>query len=295
KGRDAYRYINDETLRLANHGLTPKEIAERVELPAGIARHWSVRSYYGTVSHNVKATYTRYLGWYDGNPANLEPLPPVETAGRYVEAIGGVEALLEKARVAFGRGEYRWVAELVGHAVFADPANRAARELQADAFEQLGYQTESATWRNAYLTGAQELRNGTPDLPIKVGTASPDSISAMTVPMIFNYLGVRLNGERAADQQLTLNLTVGGGDGESTEVLLRLGNGVLHHSIGITDEDAPRLEVPRELLDRIVSGESGEEDLADLEKLASGPGLEGFRKLVGLLDEFHIWFPIIEP
>ncbi|MCO5314995.1 MAG: MBL fold metallo-hydrolase [Solirubrobacterales bacterium] len=295
KGRDAYRYINDETLRLANHGLVPKEIAERVELPPGLARHWSVRSYYGTVSHNVKATYTRYLGWYDGNPANLEPLPPVEAASRYVAAIGGAEALLGKARAAFAKGEYRWVAELVGHAVFADPANREARELQADAFEQLGYQSESATWRNAYLTGAQELRNGTPDLPIKVGTASPDSISAMTLPMIFNFLGVKLNGERASALEITLNLSVGGSDGDATDVLLRLVNGVLHHSIGLTDEYAPRLGVSRELLDRIVSGESGEEDLADLEGLPPGPGRDSFLRIAGLLDEFRLWFPVIEP
>lgn len=296
KGRDAYRYIHDETLRLANHGLTRDEIAEEVELPAGLARHWSVRSYYGTVSHNVKATYTRYLGWYDANPANLEPLPPKPAATRYVEVMGGADRVLEQAREAFERGEYRWVAELVGHAVFADPANRAARELQADAFEQLGYQAESATWRNAYLTGAQELRNGTPDLPINAGTASPDSVKAMTLPMILNYLAIRLNGEQAAGLDLSLNLIV-----EGETVLIHLVNGVLNHSPGVKDADAPTLAVGRDLLNRIVSGETAEGgfDAHDApvgtDGLEPGPGLETFRLIIGHLDDFRLWFPVIEP
>lgn len=305
KGRDAYRYIHDETLRLANHGLGRDEIAERVELPAGLAHHWSVRSYYGTVSHNVKATYTRYLGWYDGNPANLEPLPRVPAAARYVEAMGGPDAVLGQAREAHESGEYRWVAELAGHVVFADPANREARELQADAFEQLGYQTESATWRNAYLTGAQELRHGTPELPVSPGSASPDSIRAMTLTMIFNYLGVRLNGERAADLDLALDLTVtpdggtetdpGGRHDAGTTVRLHLVNGVLNHSTGSASGDAPGLTVSRGLLDRIVSGENGEGVLAATQELEPGPGLENFRRIVGLLDDFRLWFPVIEP
>lgn len=297
KGRDAYRYIHDETLRLANHGLTRDEIAERVELPAGLARHWSVRSYYGTVSHNVKATYTRYLGWYDGNPAGLEPLPPERAARKYVEMMGGAERVLARAREAHEAGEYRWVAEVVGHVVFADPANREARELQADAFEQLGYQAESATWRNAYLTGAQELRYGTPDLPINPGS-SPDSIRAMTLPMIFNYLGVRLNGERAADLDLTLDLQVSGQDGQAKSpvaVQLRLVNGVLNHSIGTVGKSAPALTLDRDLLDRIVSGETGDEALAKNAELEPGPALDTFQQIIGLLDDFRVWFPVIEP
>src|ERR687898_159261 len=160
KGRDAYRYINDQTLRLANHGHTPVEIAEMIELPDGLAHHWALRGYYGTVNHNVRATYVKYLGWFDGNPANLHTLPPEEVAKRYVEFMGGAEATLKKARSAYESGEYRWVAEVVNHVVFADPGNAEARQLQADALEQMGYQAEAGPSRHFYLTGAKEVAEG---------------------------------------------------------------------------------------------------------------------------------------
>ena len=160
KARDGYRYINDQTLRLANHGYTPVEIAEQVEFPPELGRHWAMRGYYGTLNHNVKATYVKYLGWFDGNPANLHTHPPEDAAKRYVEFMGGADAALDKARGAFELGDYRWVAEVVNHVVFADPDNQDARELQADALEQLGYQAESGPWRNFYLTAAKELRDG---------------------------------------------------------------------------------------------------------------------------------------
>ena len=172
-GRDGYRFINDETLRLANHGLTPSEIAEQIEFPPALDRHWAMRGYYGTLNHNVKATYVNYLGWFDGNPATLHTHPPEEAAKRYVEFMGGADAALDKARGAFELGDYRWVAEVVNHVVFADPDNQAARDLQADALEQLGYQSESGPWRNFYLTAAQELRHGVRQLPTP-NTASPD-------------------------------------------------------------------------------------------------------------------------
>lgn len=291
KGRDAYRYIHDETLRLANHGLTPREIAEQVEFPDSLAKHWSVRSYYGTVSHNVKSTYTRYLGWYDGNPANLEPLVPVESGKRYVEFMGGADNVISKARESFEKGEYRWVAEVLGHVVFADPANQEARELQADAFEQLGYQTESSTWRNAYLMGAQELRHGTPSFPIG-GTASEDSIRAMTLPMIFNFFAIKIHGVDAADLELDVNLDITD-TGESA--VLRLSNGVLSHSMTDRDEDAPVLEMSRELLNKLVGNEITLEEAVEAGEVESGPGLEVFRKFGEHLDEFDLWFPIIEP
>lgn len=291
KGRDAYRYIHDETLRLANHGLTPREIAEQVEFPDSLAKHWSVRSYYGTVSHNVKSTYTRYLGWYDGNPANLEPLVPVESGKRYVEFMGGADNVVSKARESFEKGEYRWVAEVLGHVVFADPANQEARELQADAFEQLGYQTESSTWRNAYLMGAQELRHGTPSFPIG-GTASEDSIRAMTLPMIFNFFAIKIHGVDAADLELDVNLDITD-TGESA--VLRLSNGVLSHSMTDRDEDAPVLEMSRELLNKLVGNEITLEEAVEAGEVEAGPGLEVFRKFGEHLDEFDLWFPIIEP
>jgi alkyl sulfatase BDS1-like metallo-beta-lactamase superfamily hydrolase len=291
KARDAYRYIHDETLRLANHGLTPREIAEEVELPDSLARHWSVRSYYGTISHNVKATYTRYLGWYDGNPANLEPMVPVESAKRYVEFMGGAENVLAKARESFERGEYRWVAEVVGHVVFADPSNQEARELQADAFEQLGYQTESATWRNAYLMGAQELRHGTPSIPVG-STASLDLIRGMTLSMIFNYFAVKIHGVNAADLELDLNLEI---PDTGERAVLRLSNGTLSHSLAGHQEGAPILTITRDLLNRLVANEATVESAVEAGELAEGPGLDAFRQIGEHLDEFDLWFPIIEP
>jgi alkyl sulfatase BDS1-like metallo-beta-lactamase superfamily hydrolase len=291
KARDAYRFIHDETLRLANHGLTPREIAEEVEFPDSLAKHWSVRSYYGTISHNVKATYTRYLGWYDGNPANLEPLVPVESAARYVEFMGGAESVLEKARESFERGEYRWVAEVVGHVVFNDPANQEARELQADAFEQLGYQSESTTWRNAYLMGAQELRHGTPSYPIG-STASVDAVKAMTLPMIFNFFAIKIHGVTAADLELDLNLDI---TDTGERAVLRLSNGTLSHSLVDWDEDAPVLAITRDLLNRLVGNEVTLEEAVEAGELESGPGLDVFRQVGEHLDEFDLWFPIIEP
>ena len=207
KGRDAYGFINDETLRLANHGFGPAEIAEQVKLPDVLDRHWALRGYYGTLNHNVKATYVKYLGWFDGNPATLYPLPPEDGAKKYLEFMGGAAAVLEKARAAYDRGEYRWIAEVVNHVVFAEPHNSAARELQANALEQLGYQSEAGTWRNLYLTGAQELRHGTPDVKLP-SSASEDSIKAMSLDLFFNYMGVRLNGAKAGGQRRDLELGV---------------------------------------------------------------------------------------
>lgn len=292
-GRDAYRYINDETLRLANHGLTPEEIAEQVAFPEQVARHWATREYYGTVSHNVKATYTRYLGWFDGNPAKLNPLPPVESANRYVQYMGGADAVLAKAREAFEGGEYRWVAQVVNHVVFDDPANQQARDLAADAMEQLGYQSESATWRNAYLTAAQELRLGTPDLPIAPESASPDTIAAMSLPMLFNFLAVRLNGERAPGTELRLNLIL---TDTGEEAALEVVNGVLNNFEGLhLDGPDATLSMDRETLGLLVAGKLDPAGAIQAGRLEADPGVEPLEELFGLLDDFSLWFPIIEP
>ena len=158
--RDLYKFLHDQTLRLTNRGLVGSEIAEELELPSGLAGQWHARGYYGSVSHNVKGIYQRYMGWFDGNPAHLWAHPPVPAAQRYVDCMGGADAVLARARLSFEEGDHRWVAEVVGHVVFADPENVAARELQAQAFEQLAYGAENATWRNFYLMGALELRQG---------------------------------------------------------------------------------------------------------------------------------------
>jgi alkyl sulfatase BDS1-like metallo-beta-lactamase superfamily hydrolase len=200
--RDMYRWMHDQTMRLANRGLTPLEIAEELTLPPEFAAQGHTRGYYGSLVHNVKAVYQRYLSWYDGNPARLHPHPPTESGRRYVDFIGGADALLAKARESFDAGDYRWVAEVVNHLVFADPTNVTARELQADALEQLGYQCESATFRNAYLTGAQELRNGA---PAGVEMRAQALAAALDVGLMFDVIAVRLKAEEVAGLSVTTN------------------------------------------------------------------------------------------
>jgi alkyl sulfatase BDS1-like metallo-beta-lactamase superfamily hydrolase len=190
---------------MANQGMTMREIAEQIVLPESLATFWANRGYYGSLYHDVAATYVLYLGWFDGNPATLHELPPAEASKNYVEFMGGADAVLAKAQESFDNGDYRWVAQVVNHVVFADPDNQAAKDLQADALEQLGYQAESGPWRNFYLTGAKELREGVKELPTP-NTASPDTVRAMSPEMFFDYLGVRLDSAKAADAAMTLNV-----------------------------------------------------------------------------------------
>lgn len=203
--RDTYRYLHDQTMRLANRGLVATEIAEELDLPPSLAGEFGNRGYYGTVNHNAKAVYQRYLGWFDANPAHLHPLPPQPAAVRYVEYMGGADAVLERARADFATGDYRWVAEVVNHVVFADPANVEARELQAAALEQLGYQAESGPWRNFYLTGALELRRPTPTGGGGgAGRQGSPLLRALTIEMVFDLLGVRVDGERADGRTIAI-------------------------------------------------------------------------------------------
>ncbi|MFJ8489028.1 alkyl/aryl-sulfatase [Streptomyces sp. NPDC094038] len=221
--RDLYAYLHDQTLRMLNQGLTGPEIAERMELPPALERAWHTHGYYGSVSHNTKAIYQRYLGWFDGNPARLWEHPPVEAARRYVEFMGGAEEVLRRARRSYADGDFRWVAQVVGHVVFADPENAEARELQADALEQLGYGSENGTWRNFYLMGAYELRNGPIGTP--TATASPDVLAALTLEQLFDALAIRVDGPASWDADITVRWNVKDGD----PVTMRLRNGVLTH------------------------------------------------------------------
>ncbi len=292
KARDGYRYINDQTLRLANHGYTPVEIAEQVEFPPELANHWAMRPYYGTLNHNVKATYTKYLGWFDGNPATLHTLPPEASAKKYVAMMGGADNVVEAAAKAFADGEYRWVAELVNHVIFAEPSHQAARELLADAFEQMGYQAESGPWRNFYLTGAQELREGVKQLPTP-NSASPDTVRAMTLDLFFDYLGIRLNGSRAAGKKITINFTFT--DTGETAVLF-LVNAVLNHSLDRHDPNADvNLTLTRTALNRIILQESTINDEIKHGALQVDGSLDTVRELVSLLDVFEFWFNIVTP
>ena len=199
--RDVYRFIHDQSVRLLNQGYTPREIAAQLRLPPSLDQEWSVRGYYGTVSHNSKAVYQKYLGWYDANPANLNPLPPAESAQRALEYMGGANAVIERARKDFASGNYRWVAEVMNQVVFAEPTNMAARALAADANEQLGYQSESGIWRNAYLMAAQELRAGPPK---RAGHYNPqpgcDSLDSAELVLRFpRRTPRRREGRRQAD------------------------------------------------------------------------------------------------
>jgi len=290
--RDLYKYLHDQTLRLANHGYTMNEIAEMVELPPNLARVWSSRGYYGSVSHNVKAVYQRYLGWFDGNPANLHPLPPTEASRRYVEFMGGSEAVLEKARLDYDQGDYRWVAEVVNHVVFAEPENAAARELQAAALEQLGYQAESAPWRNFYLTGAAELRHGVRRGPAP-NTRSPDLLRALDTGEIFDFLAIRLNGPRAQDVTLAINWEFVDSD-ERYALVLR--NSVLNHFAGQTVPEADLdLSLSRETLLKVMTKQTSfEQELASGNVTAQG-NPQVLAQLFALLDEFEFWFDIVTP
>jgi alkyl sulfatase BDS1-like metallo-beta-lactamase superfamily hydrolase len=269
--RDAYRWMHDQTMRLANRGHVPTEIAAELRQPPSFDQS-HVRGYYGTVSHNVRSVYHRYLGWYDGNPANLDPLTPVDAGGRYVEAMGGADAVLDRAQTSFDQGDYRWVVQLVNHVVFADPANQRARHLQADAMEQLGYQAESATWRNAYLMGAQELRAGSP-----VGARVPlrDMSNAMGAEHIIDMIGVRFDPGAFGRDRATINLRLTDlGDGGEDHVL-GVARSTIHH---VPDRRADDAEVSVALARADLLAALGEPEA--LERAAGAVTVEGDRQVL---------------
>jgi alkyl sulfatase BDS1-like metallo-beta-lactamase superfamily hydrolase len=204
--RDMYAYLHDQTVRLMNQGLVGAEIAERLELPPALAQQWHTHGYYGSVSHNVKAIYQRYLGWYDGTPAHLWTHPPVESARRYVDAMGGADAATNVAQRAFDAGDYRWAAEVLNHVLFADEHHAAARALQADTFEQLGFGSENGTWRDVYLSGAHELRHGSFGTPTTAD--APDIVGALSVEQVIAAVAVRIDGPKAWDEHLVISWVV---------------------------------------------------------------------------------------
>ena len=291
KQRDLYRYLHDQTLRLLNKGLTGPEIAEEIELPPSLAAEWHCREYYGSVSHNVKAIYQRYMGWFDGNPAHLWEHPPVEQARRYVEAIGGAEAVLAKARDAFAAGDYRWVAELVNHLVFAEPDNEAARELQAAALEQLGYGSENATWRNFFLMGAKELREGISGTP--TAPAPPDIVANLSVAQLLDAMAIRLDGPRAWEHHLHIDWVISDPDEEHA---ITVRNGVLSHRPRRHDPPADAaLLVDRKALDELLLKVADIAELAESGRLrVEGDGAK-IGELLGLLDEPDPGFAIVTP
>ena len=231
--RNAYKFLHDQTVRLMNNGLTGPEIAEILKLPDVLAKQWFNRGYYGTMSHNAKAIYQRYLGWYDANPANLNPLPPEPAAKKYVTAMGGAASVQTLAETAIAEGDLRWAATLLNHAVFADETNTLARETLAQVYTRLGFEAEAGTWRNIYLTGAQELLTGAIKLP--PGGFSPDVLAATTTPMLLDFAAVRINPEKAAARAFKLNIALT--DRQETH-LITVENGVMIHEAGVTDATA---------------------------------------------------------
>jgi alkyl sulfatase BDS1-like metallo-beta-lactamase superfamily hydrolase len=288
--RDMYLYLHDQTLRMINQGYTGAEIAELLETPPALAQQWHTHGYYGSVSHNVKAIYQRYMGWYDANPANLWPHPPEHLAERYVAAMGGRDRALAVARQAWDDGDYRWCAEVGKHLVFADAADDQARAVLADALEQLGFGAENGTWRNAYLAGATELRSGNFGTP---ATTSPDIAYALSVSQVFDSIAVRVDGPRAWDEHIVTAWTI---TDEDTTYVVELRNGVLHHrAVPEAPADVTRFTLSRRSLIGVVTGEL---DLA----AALGDGtvtIDGdpsaMANLVGLLGPVDPNFNIVTP
>ena len=291
--RDMYRWIHDQTMRLAGHGHTPNEIAEMLQLPPEFMEEGHTRGYYGSLVHNIKAVYTRYLSWYDGNPAHLWAHPPSEAGARYVKLAGGPEALLANARAAFDSGDYRWVTEVVNHLVFAQPENSDARALQADALEQLGYQAESATVRNSYLTGARELRHGPPKPRV---ADRRHMIGALTMDQIFDTLAVRLNSDDVGGKKATVNwhfTDLVDTDAEE-DWILGLEHRALHHIAGRHDPAADvTVTMTKQLLGEIFSGVKTFED-AGAEITFDGDAA-ALLTILGNLDAFESGWGIVLP
>ncbi|WP_235865791.1 alkyl/aryl-sulfatase [Pseudovibrio exalbescens] len=290
--RNLYRFINDQPLRLLNHGFRMTEIAEMIEMPEALAKNWSARGYYGSNNHNIKSTYVRYLGWFNGNPATLHKYPERDAAKRYVEFMGGADALLEKAKTSYDQGDYRWVAEVVNHLVFAEPDNQAAKDLQANALEQMGYQAESGPWRNFYLSGAQELREGIKDLPAP-DTASPDTIRAMDLDLLFDYAAMRVNYEKAGQTEFKLNWVF---PDTKQEYVLELQDAALSHMAGHQVPDAAAtITLNRTDLDDILLGQLTFEKGIQEGKIEVDGDPDTLTAFLDMLDTFEFWFPIVTP
>ncbi|MBZ4018500.1 alkyl/aryl-sulfatase [Streptomyces purpurogeneiscleroticus] len=290
--RDLYAYLHDQTVRMLNQGLTPLEIAERIEMPPALERAWHTHGYYGSVSHNTKAVYQRYLGWFDGNPAHLWEHPPTEAARRYVEFMGGAEEVLRRAHRSYEAGDFRWVAQVVNHVVFAEPDNAAARALQADALEQLGYGSENGPWRNFYLTGALELREGPVGTPTV--TSSSDFLGALTLDQLCDALAIRVDGPRSWDADITVRWNLKDGP----PLTLRLRNGVLTHVTGRSPAAAePDVDITLDeaVLRAVLLGVTGPDELTGRADVQVAGDLNKVTELLGHLGAPDPDFAIVTP
>ena len=288
--RDVYKYTHDQTVRLINAGYTPREMADMIKLPKSLESFFGARGYYGDLRHNVKAVYQFYMGAYDGNPANLNPLPPEESAKHYLELIGGADKAVAAAQIAYDRGDYRWAAELLNHAVFGDPSSKAAKELLARTYEQMGYVAESAIWRNSYLTGAMELRQGHPTK----ATSRALLIGIMQQTPMERFLEAMagaLDGPAAEGKNLKINLVL---TDTKESFVLWIENAVLHFRSGPAEADAnATLTLTKDIFVKMMAGTAGVKDtlLSDDLKIA-GSKIDLLRFLTSF-DKPQGLFPIV--
>jgi len=287
--RDAYKYLHDQTVRLMNAGYTDREIAERVRLPEPLASRWFNRGYYGTMMHNSRAVYQRYMGWYDANPVNLNPLPPEEEAARFVRAMGGEANVRAEGQRAFDEGDYRWAARVLNHLIFANPNNAEARALLARTHRQMAYQAESAIWRNMYLVAAQELESGPPQRPSQVQSA--DLVAATPTSYVLDLLAVRLNPERLGARSFAFNLVF---PERNERFAVSILNGVLVHQRDVTLADAPTITSPRGVfLQAMATGTMRRAVLSGTIRISGNRrSLEGLNEVFDTPDPN---FPIVTP
>ncbi len=292
KQRDTYRYIHDQTLRLAAQGYTADEIADSMTMPKSLRESFPNRGYYGTVKHNSRAVYQRYFGWYDGNPAHLDPLPASLTAPRYVAAMGGAQAMIANAQAAYDAGEYRWSAELLNRLVFAEPDNGVAKELLAASYDQLAYQSESGPWRDVYLSGALELRQGPPAQGI--GIANAGGVLRQTpIAEFMRVMSVMLNGPKAEGKTFAFNFVFT--DKNETHTL-ELENAVLHHRMNNPAVDAnATISITHELFIKMIMGQAGIRETVFSDDVSlEGSGIDLLR-FFALLDPADDVFDIVTP
>lgn len=286
--RDMYAYLHDQTLRLLNRGLTGPEIAEELALPPALERTWSARGYYGSVSHNVKAIYQHYMGWFDGNPAHLWEHPPVETARRYTADYGGIRAITARGLAYAAEGDLRFAATLLNHAVFAHPGDGEAREALASVYDRLGHGAENGTWRNFYLTGAMELRGTL--AKVALDTGNPEMAAALTVGQLIDSLAVRIDGPRAWDTGLTIDWKL---TDERQTWRLTLSNGALTHHAAPVERPLPgtadlTMTLTKPQLLAALAGQG-------LDGVATDGDPTALTRLLALLDTADPDFPIVTP
>jgi alkyl sulfatase BDS1-like metallo-beta-lactamase superfamily hydrolase len=291
KHRDVYKYTHDQTIRLINAGYTAREIADMVKLPKSLETYLASRGYYGDLRHNVKAVYQFYMGFYDGNPANLNPLPPEESAKRYLELIGTDKAIAA-AQVAFDKGDYRWTAELLNHVVFAQPDNKSAIDLLARTYDQMGYMAEAATWRNSYLTAAAELRNGPPKKGID-RRYFIDMLSQTPIERFLDAMAAALNGPSAEDKDLKINLVI---SDTKESFVLWIENAVLHHKKAAPAADAnATLTLTKEIFIKIMAGTAGVKDTLMSDDLKVNGSVIDLVRFFTLIDKAPGTFAIVTP